>query len=181
MKHIIRKAYWNFEKEEKWLNGLSAKGLALTDYTWCRYVFQDAPKGEYIFRIELLENPVSHPESQNYIRFMEETGAEFVASYMRWVYFRKKASDGEFDIYSDIDSRIKHYKRVRTFFMVITILNLMAAALNFFLGIAVSNISTVNLYCAVISTIVFALLLGLLVLPLSRKIVSLEKERKIRE
>jgi antibiotic biosynthesis monooxygenase (ABM) superfamily enzyme len=181
MKHVIRKAYWNFEKEEKWLNGLSAKGLALTDYTWCRYVFQDAPKGEYIFRIELLENPVKHPESQNYIRFMEETGAEFVASYMRWVYFRKKAADGEFDIYSDTDSRIKHYKRVRTFFMVITVLNLMAAALNFFLSMAVKNISTVNLYCAIISTIVFALLLGLLVVPLSRKIVSLGKERKIRE
>ena len=29
MKHIIWKPYWNYEKEEKWLNDMSAKGLAM--------------------------------------------------------------------------------------------------------------------------------------------------------
>lgn len=33
MKHIVRKAYWNYEKEEKRLNEMSAKGMALTDYS----------------------------------------------------------------------------------------------------------------------------------------------------
>lgn len=47
MNHIVRKAFFDYEKEEKYLNEMSAKGLALTDYTQFRYVFQDAPKGEY--------------------------------------------------------------------------------------------------------------------------------------
>ena len=97
MKYVIHKAIWNYEKEEQWLNEMSAKGLAFTDYSWCRYVFTDAPAGQYIYRIELLENMPTHPESQSYLRFLEESGVEFVSSYMRWVYLRKPASDGAFD------------------------------------------------------------------------------------
>jgi len=48
MKHIVRKAYWDYEKEEKWLNAMSAKGMALTDYSWCRYVFTETPCNEFI-------------------------------------------------------------------------------------------------------------------------------------
>ena len=116
MKHIVWKAYYDYEKEEQYLNEMSAKGLALKGYSWCRYVFEDSPRGEYIYRLQLLEHAINHPESQTYIKFMEETGAEFVASYMKWVYFRKKSVDGAFNIYSDIDSKIKHYKRIRTLF-----------------------------------------------------------------
>lgn len=90
MKTIIRKAYWNYEKEEKWLNEMSANGFALTDYFWCRYVFTDCEPGEYIYRIELLEYLPTHPVSQKYLRFMEENGVEYVASTTRWVFFRKK-------------------------------------------------------------------------------------------
>ena len=104
MKHIVRKAYWDFEKEEAWLNEMSARGMAMTDYSWCRYVFEDAPNRQYIYRIELLENMPTHPESIAYLRFLEESGVEYVASYMRWVYLRKPAADGPFDIYTDIDS-----------------------------------------------------------------------------
>jgi hypothetical protein len=37
MKHVVRKAFFDFKKEEKYLNEMSVKGLALTDCTWCRY------------------------------------------------------------------------------------------------------------------------------------------------
>ncbi len=41
MKHIIHKWFWawDFDKEEKWLNEMSAKGLNLTGVSFCRYVF----------------------------------------------------------------------------------------------------------------------------------------------
>lgn len=183
MKHIVRKAYYDFEKEEKYLNKMSAKGWALTDYSWCRYVFEDAPKGEYIYRIELLENPVSHPESQSYIKFMEENGVEFVASFNRWVYFRRKASDGEFDIYSDIDSKIKHYNRIRTLFLGVMLLNLFIGLLNLYHGYIETSIGipSVNSYIALLPLAVFAAFLIFLVAPLSKKITVLQKEKAIRE
>ena len=135
MKTIVRKAYWNYEKEEKWLNEMSAKGFALTDYSWCRYVFSDCEPGEFVYRLELLENLPSHPESLKYIRFMEENDAEYVASYMRWVYFRKKVSARAFDIYSDIESKIKHYQRIIRLFSVIAFGNLVAGGSNVYIGI----------------------------------------------
>ncbi len=55
MRHVIRKLFFDFEKEELFLNKMSANGLALSKYTWGKYVFYEAPKGEYIYRLELLD------------------------------------------------------------------------------------------------------------------------------
>lgn len=89
MRKVINKIFWTWEseKEEKWLNEMSAKGLALVDYSGFRYSFEPCKPGEYGFKIQLLEHRPSHPESEQYIRFMEETGAEQIASYLNWGLF----------------------------------------------------------------------------------------------
>jgi len=117
MKKTIWRLFVNFEKEEDWLNEMSAKGLAFTDYFFGRYTFADSDPGEYVYRIELLENRKGHPESRKYLSFMAESGAECISTWYRWVFFRKKAASGSFDIYSDRDSRISHYKRVSLMFL----------------------------------------------------------------
>jgi hypothetical protein len=190
MKHIIRKAYWNYEKEENWINEMSTKGLALTDYSWCRYVFEETSNGEYTYRIELLENWPTHPESLQYIKFLEENGVECVATYMRWIYLRKKSNEGEFDIYSDIESKIKHYKKISAFWITFIWLEFLAGFMNIFIGIfnysmngnTVShNMSYVNV---VLGSIVFGL--GIIMFkklhsPIRKKIKELEQEKDIRE
>ncbi|MDR2855984.1 MAG: DUF2812 domain-containing protein [Methanomicrobiales archaeon] len=110
MKMIIHKLFWawSFEKEERWLNEMSNKGWQLSDVGVCRYTFEEGLPGEYVYRLEMLNNLPKHPESVHYIRFIEDTGAEHVGSLLRWVYFRKKAGENGFDLFSDIDSRIKH-------------------------------------------------------------------------
>jgi len=138
----MRRALWkwfiNYEKEERWLNEMSARGFALTDFFFCRYTFEDSLPGEYTYRIELLEHIPSHPESQRYINFLEENSAEHIASWHRWVYFRRKSEDGPFYIYSDIDSRIAHYKRVGTLYLCVGIAEICVGAGQ--LGIIHSNI-----------------------------------------
>jgi len=116
MTKVFWKWFINYEKEEAWLNEMSAKGLAFTDYFLCRYKFADSAPGEYTVRIELLENVPVHPKSKQYLSFMAESGVELVSTWFRWAYFRKKAEDGPFDIFSDIDSRIAHYKRITMLF-----------------------------------------------------------------
>ena len=177
MKHIIWKAYWNYEKEEKWLNDLSAKGLAMTDYSWCRYALEDTPPGEYIYRIELLAHLATHPESRRYIEFVEETGAQCVATYLRWVYFRKKAADGAFELYSDIESKIRHYKTVRAFWTALAALELCVGASNTVIGITDSG-SAINLALGIA---LFALGCAFVVwcFQLTRKIRALKKQRQI--
>ncbi|MDR0509115.1 MAG: DUF2812 domain-containing protein [Candidatus Methanoplasma sp.] len=122
MKTVVWKWFIDYEKEEAWLNEMSAKGFAFTDYFLGRYTFKDSAPGEYIYRMEYLKKYPSHPESQQYLKFMAEAGAECVSSWFLWAYFRKKAENGTFDIYSDIDSRIAHYKRIGAFFLILGIL-----------------------------------------------------------
>lgn len=123
MKQVIWKLYTDFEREENWLNEMSQKGLQLVSYTPGRYVFEEGAPGEYIYRIELLDQLPSHHESRAYIRFMEEAGAEYVDSILRWVYFRKRAADGPFELYTDRDSLITHRKRIMALYGVLGSVN----------------------------------------------------------
>lgn len=81
MKHVVRKLFANFEKEEKWLNEMASKSLNLVDYSFGRYLFEEGTPGEYIYRIELLKEDPMHAESKAYINFMEDSGVECVATY----------------------------------------------------------------------------------------------------
>ena len=103
---------WNFDKEERWLNEMAEKGLALTSVGYCRYTFEPCEPGEYTVRLELLDNLPTNAQSEQYIRFVESTGAEHIDSLFRWIYFRKKSSLGAFDLYSDFDCRIRHLNRI---------------------------------------------------------------------
>jgi hypothetical protein len=114
MRKTVRKWIWawEFEKEEKWLDEMSAQGWALDKVGFCRYEFVQCEPNEYVTRLEMLEEHVDSAKSREYIEFVESTGAEYIGHVVKWVYFRKKAADGGFDLYSDIDSRIKHVQRI---------------------------------------------------------------------
>lgn len=171
MKTIIRKWYSHYEKEEEWLNTMAKRGLALTRYTWCKYVFEDCQPGEYIFRIEFLQENPSTPKGREYIEFMEETGADYISSYGHWVYFRKKAANGPFDIYSDTDSKINHYKRIATLWGSIGLMNII---------LAIPNLHSMNLSVSSINLIVGCVLVSQCI-PYLIKIKKLGKEKLLRE
>lgn len=174
----IYKLYFDYEKEEKWLNEMSAKGLAFINYSAFTYQFEDCEPGEYIYRIELLEHVATHIESRKYIEFMEQNGIEHRASYARWVYFRQKAENGAFDLFSDIDSRIKHYQRIDILWFTLTCAEFLIAISQ--LSLAMSQNTIANYIIAG-----FLFLLSFLYFSLShtikKKIRALKKERKIRE
>jgi hypothetical protein len=102
---------------------------------------------------------------------------------MNWVYFRRKADYGPFDIFSDIDSRLKHYKRIRNLFAGIMALNLFLGLLNLTTSNVLHEVSThiANFYISLFSLGVGLCIFGFLVMPLSNKITTLEKEHIIRE
>ncbi len=126
MKKTIHKWFWlwEFEKEEKWLSSMAEKGLVLDSVGFCTYHFKECVPGEYSFKLEFLDNLPSTPEGSQYIEFIEETGAEYIGSYFRWVYFRKKTDKGSFDLFSDSASRIKHLNRILTSLAILGAANL---------------------------------------------------------
>lgn len=134
MRKTIKKLFflWEFDKEEKWLNEMAAKGLALVSVGFCKYEFEDCVPGEYKVCLQLLDKAPKHPEMQKYIEFMEETGAEHVGSFTRWIYFRKKASEGDFELFSDNASRVKYLSSILSFIALIVGLNLYIGLYNIF-------------------------------------------------
>lgn len=177
MKKVIHKWFIDWEKEEAWINELASKGLALTSIGFCRFEFEECSPGDYIYRCELLENLPSHPESERYIRFVEETGCEHIATWMRWVYFRKKTADGAFELFSDHTSKIKHLKRILLLLGIIGGMNLFMGTYNLFLAFTFG--SSVNLLG--LANILLGIFLGALFVKYFKRKKKLTDEQTLFE
>ncbi len=110
------KLYFDKDLEETWLNEMSKKGWAFKKFFLGFYTFELCEPGEYNYQIDLLDN--WNGEKKDYAFFMEENGVEVVSQWYRWVYLRKKASDGSFEMYTDSESKIAQYRRIQRFFLV---------------------------------------------------------------
>lgn len=181
MRKTIHKLFWawDFDKEEKWLNEMAALGLALVSVGFCRYDFEAGQPGEYEIRLEMLDEWPTHPASEQYIHFVEDTGAEHIGSLLWWVYFRKQKSLGSFDLFSDIDSRIKHLNRIVWLVGVIFLLNLMNALRmlsDYFFNTGYTAILVMGMICGLLT-----LLVGYGFIRLWQKKRRLQKERALHE
>jgi len=161
----------NYEKEEQWLNKMATEGLNLISFKFGRYTFEDGPPGEYIYRLELLKENPTEKQAQDYFAFMEDYGVECVDTYMNWAYFRKKAVDGPFEIYSDFESKIGHYKRVAYLLGTVGGANLFIALFNF-------TLSQFNMYLSFVGFLIFVLFTPIFISYL-QKINNLKKERAL--
>ena len=132
MKKNVYKLFWawQFEQEEQWLKQCSSRGMQLCDVGFLRYTFEMDNPEVYNYKLELLNYWPTQAESEAYIHFVEETGAEMVGSIMRWVYFRKPTRLGSFDLFSDNESKIKHLNRVLALFIPLFVLELTAGFTN---------------------------------------------------
>lgn len=112
--------YFNADKETEWLNEMARKGYAMTGYVAGFYSFDMCQPGEYVYQIDFTEGWFS--VSNDYREFMREAGVEIVCLWGMWVILRRKAAEGEFVLYTDVESSIAHYTKIKkmlTFVMII--------------------------------------------------------------
>jgi len=155
---------WDFEKEEAWLNEMALNGWVLESVGLCSYHFVRCQPGEYSVRLEM------HPYDESYISFMEETGAEYVGQMLMWIFFRKKTEEGPFDLFSDIDSRIRHLDKIGKMLSVIGGANLVIGMMN---TVGPGRMGWINLLCATLLMYALGRIHG--------KKEALEKERLLHE
>ena len=105
----IKRAFTDFSKEEAWLNQMSHEGKALVDYRGGRYTFVDDEPGAWQYAIEVLGQA-----GKEYLSFLEETGIETVAVYANRAYLRKRDDGTDFELHSDLESRIEQARKRRT-------------------------------------------------------------------
>ncbi len=112
--------YYDKDRAVKWLNKMSEQGNVLTGVTGGIFHFEQGPSGKYLYQADFSEKFFS--VSDDYRSFMEDAGVEIIAIWGPWVYLRKLAADGEFSLYTDVDSSIDHYKKIRRMFKIFTAL-----------------------------------------------------------
>ena len=114
--------YLDKDKETTWINEMAAKGYALNGFFAGFYTFEKCEPGEYVYQIDFGLKMFS--VSDDYREFMAENNIEIVCLWGYWIILRKRASEGEFVLYTDVDSSIEHYTKILKLFKAVTIIEL---------------------------------------------------------
>ena len=179
----VHRIFVDFEREERWLNDMAARGLALVRYTWGTYHFDVCAPGEWTYRIQLLDADAHAAASTEYLGLAAQAGAEAVTTYRNWVYFRRRSADGPFELFSDLDSRLAHYRRVLAPYVVITVVLsvLMATSVS---RLVMSLEEWVGEFAGLPLFVLYMTLIAVFFIEtvrLSRRIRELEGRRRIEE
>lgn len=102
--------YFDKDAETRWLNEMSQKGYAMTGFCMGFYSFEECSPGKYQYQIDFGKKFGAVEE--DYREFMNEAGVEIVQTWGWWIILRKLASEGEFRLYTDVDSTIEHYRKI---------------------------------------------------------------------
>lgn len=143
---------WDYEKEEKWINEMSKNGLKLVKVSLGKYWFEKE-SCDYTYRIEMLENDITSPQSKDYIEFLDDVKIDVAAVYMNYLYLRKK---GEFELFSDNISKIKYISKIRNF--IARFIVLMSIIFLFVINNNInSSLSSLNLFTIILSAVMLLL------------------------
>ena len=124
------KLYFDKDKETQWLNEMSQKGWAMNGFFAGFYRFEPCEKGTYTYQIDFGNEFFS--VSDDYREFMSDSDIEIIQSWGFWVFLRKLSSEGEFQLYTDVDSQIEHYKKIRNMFKAVTVIELICLFIELF-------------------------------------------------
>lgn len=116
------RVYFDKDKETTWLNEMAAQGYALTGYCACFYTFEQCEPGKYTYQIDFGNKFFA--VNDDYREFMQENDIEIVCLWGYWIILRKLTIDGEFELYTDVDSSIEHYTKILKMFKIVTIIEL---------------------------------------------------------
>ena len=117
---------------------MAAEGWTLQRVGWATYWFERTEPGEYEVRLECRK------ADDAYISFVQETGAEYLGRVFMWVYFRRKTELGEFELNSDLDSRIEQLTTIGRMLLLVGIGNLLIGLSN----LRYNGVGVINLICA---------------------------------
>ena len=129
--------YLNADKETEWLNEMARKGYAMTGYAAGFYNFDICQPGEYVYQIDFTEGLFR--VSNDYREFMREAGIEIVCYWGVWVLLRKKAAEGDFVLYTDVESSIAYYTKIKRMFTVAMIIEFACLLMELFVVMAAAN------------------------------------------
>lgn len=166
---------WDYEKEERWLNELSAQGLHLTKGGAFSSEFERDETVRYTYGLDYQGGLTKkNGKLDEYIELYRELGWEYVCTTSGiWHFFRRPWEPGETPkLYTDRESLVEHYKkiqRVMTAVLLANVVILLANSTNIFIRLDGGLRWGITVPLLAIYAILFALL-GYGIAKMNRKI-----------
>ncbi|MBM7567596.1 DUF2812 domain-containing protein [Paenibacillus sacheonensis] len=163
---------WQYEQEEKWINELSRQGLQWKRGGIIRNEFERDASVRYTYRLDY-QLGLNKEKREEYLELYRDAGWEFRGNCTpAWFYFRRAwRPEEDPQLYTDRESLVTHYKRLRSMMAVMLLINLFIMCLN---GINLLPRANGHLWGIVIPVLaIYALLfllLGTGVVKMNRKI-----------
>lgn len=126
------------DKETAWLNEMAAEGWKLTGFCLGVYSFDACEKGKYTYQLDFWERNKNGAAS--YDAFMKEMNIHVVCTWFVWTYLCKETADGPFELYTDNESRITHYTRIRNWFKIGAAIEFSCALIEFLAAIRTNDL-----------------------------------------
>lgn len=114
--------YFDKDQETAWLNEMAQNGWAMTSFFAGFYTFDKCAKGKWSYQVDLGEKFGKCTE--DYREFMRDAGIEILQNWGYWVFLRKPADEGEFQLYTDVESSIEHYSKILKMFKIVAIIEI---------------------------------------------------------
>ena len=124
--------YYDKDKETAWLNQMAQDGYAMDGFFMGFYTFHPCEKGEWQYQVDIGQG--FGKVSPSYSEFMEEMGVQIVQCWGPWVILRRKASEGDFALYTDVDSQIGQYKKIALLFKIMIMIELIILVMEVYVG-----------------------------------------------
>lgn len=102
-----------FEKEENWLNDMSAKGMELIKVGFVRYTFRPRQKDKYQYKIMFYDKAKSGPEWEEFMEILAESGIEIVSRYFNWLYLKKENDGTPFRLFNTVREELAHVNKIK--------------------------------------------------------------------
>lgn len=147
------KLLFNKDEETVWINDLAKQGWAMKSFFLGFYSFERCQPGEYLYQIDFADK-FGHL-SRDYRDFMEEMGVEIVCQWGFWVILRRHAQEGSFELYTDVESTMEHYRKIRTMFKAVTLIEIIC----FFVQVIAAFNGSVGLLSVALITLALILVL----------------------
>ncbi|MGE7602646.1 DUF2812 domain-containing protein [Peribacillus sp. NPDC097675] len=129
MKEVRYRFYLDYEKEEKCINDMAVQGWHLEKWFLNRFTFTKGEPGAFTYRNEFL-GAMSKQEKQDYFELLKDSGITIIYELGGWVYMKKVAAEGPFEIYTDTQSKINYYKRMLNILLYFFFINIFSVIMN---------------------------------------------------
>lgn len=179
MKKVKYRFNLNYQKEEEWINEMSQQGWHLEKFSFGKFTFIKGEPGEFIYRSELLGD-MPKKEKAEYLEFLTDSGITIVHEFAGWLYTRRAASEGPFELFTSNQSYIGYYQRILKYMIPLFLINLSMAFLNLVISGVNGNLGWLNMSVGSLNALVTLILL----IPLGhvyRQKSKLEKEQQFFE